>query len=35
MIIKTGLQEGDLVVVEGQRQLKNLSAVEVMESGTQ
>ena len=34
VIIKAGLKEGELVVVEGQRQLKNLSSVDIMESGT-
>jgi multidrug efflux pump subunit AcrA (membrane-fusion protein) len=34
VIIKAGLKEGELVVVEGQRELKNLSAVEIIGSGT-
>jgi multidrug efflux pump subunit AcrA (membrane-fusion protein) len=35
VIVKTGVKSGENVVIEGQKQLKDLSSVEIMESGTQ
>jgi RND family efflux transporter MFP subunit len=34
VIVKSGVKAGEKVVIEGHEQLKNLSSVEVMESGT-
>jgi multidrug efflux pump subunit AcrA (membrane-fusion protein) len=34
VVVNSGVKAGDKVVIEGHEQLKNLSSVEVMESGT-